>query len=83
MADWRLQGQERYLKGVHLYWTDYKPRSAEWDHDHCEFCARKFAKDRGDFTAGYATIDLYHWVCPDCYKDFKKMFDWPNESEIQ
>jgi hypothetical protein len=76
MADWRLQGQERYLKAVELCWATYKPYREGWDHDHCEFCGRKFAVQGGDFTEGYTTKDRYHWVCKDCYGDFKSMFDW-------
>ena len=76
MADWRLQGQERYLKGVELCWDMYKPYREGWDHDHCEFCGRKFAVKGGDFTEGYRTLDALHWISEDCYDDFKVMFDW-------
>jgi len=76
MDDWRLQGQERFLKGVELRWATYKPYREGWDHDHCEFCGRKFAQIGGDFNAGYVTKDGYHWICPDCYNDFKDTFQW-------
>ena len=73
MSDWRLQGQERYLKGVDLCWATYE---GIWEHDHCEFCSWTFAVQGGDFNAGYMSNDRYHWVCKDCYEDFKSMFDW-------
>jgi hypothetical protein len=76
MSDWRLQNQESYLKGITLYRAAYQPYRVGWDHDHCEFCGRKFAIDGGDFTEGYATQDRYHWVCIGCYEDFKQRFDW-------
>ena len=25
---------------------------------------------------GYCTEDQYHWVCKDCFEDFKKQFQW-------
>jgi hypothetical protein len=76
MADWRLHGQDRYLKQVDLCHCTYEIRSEGWDHDHCEFCGGKFATKGGDFTEGYATIDQYHWICNGCYMDFQGMFDW-------
>jgi hypothetical protein len=76
MTDWRLNGQELYLKHVDLHWGAYEPPSEEWDHDHCEFCWGEFATQGGDFTEGYTTKDQYHWICEDCYKDFKSIFDW-------
>lgn len=76
MADWRLQGQERYLKGVELCWAKYTPYRPGWDHDHCEFCGKKFAVQGGDFTEGYKTKDGYHWISADCFEDFKGLFEW-------
>ena len=43
--DWRLQGQEKYLKGVTLYFKKYIKYSENWDNDHCEFCWMKFSAD--------------------------------------
>ena len=40
--DWRLTGQENYLKGVTLYWKKYSRYSDTWDHDHCDFCWAEF-----------------------------------------
>src|SRR3712207_4582236 len=44
-ADWRLQGQERYLEGALLVPKRYRARDESWDHDHCEFCSAKFVED--------------------------------------
>jgi hypothetical protein len=41
-ADWRLRGQEGYLRGATLVRKPYHARSEEWEHDHCEFCWTKF-----------------------------------------
>lgn len=41
-GDWRLTGQQRYLRGVELIWSGYRARSPEWEHDHCTFCWMKF-----------------------------------------
>jgi hypothetical protein len=76
MSDWRLQGQQSYLEGVELHWAKYHPYREGGDHDHCEFCQRKFALQRGDFDEGYTTNDGYRWICKECYEDFKGMFKW-------
>jgi hypothetical protein len=79
-TDWRLQGQEKYLKGVELRWQVYRhyPEKPDWDHDHCEFCWAKFmVEDYPDVLhEGYSTPDEYRWVCKGCFEDFKEMFQW-------
>jgi len=74
--DWRRQGQESFLSGVKLIYQKYKPYRSGWEHDHCEFCGAKFSLDKKDLNEGYATEDRYHWVCEDCYNDFKDEFKW-------
>lgn len=87
--DWRRQGQETYLKGQKLVMRDYHPYREGWDHDHCEFCGRKFSLDEGDLHSGYSTEDSYHWICSPCFEDFRSEFewtivqDWPQEPEQQ
>jgi len=71
--DWRLMGQERFLMEkqlLHKRWSRPEPR---WDHDHCEFCG-----DKIDYLTGlaYCTTDQYHWICEECFNDFKEMFQW-------
>ena len=82
--DWRLlRGQENYLKGVTLRWKKYTRYSPQWDHDHCSFCWAKFMDaDYPDvLREGYATLNDYHWICKECYEDFKDMFEWKVETE--
>jgi hypothetical protein len=74
--DWRRQGQEKLLSGVKLIYQKYKPFRKDWEHDHCEFCGIKFSLDQNDINEGYATEDGYHWVCEECYNDFKDEFNW-------
>jgi hypothetical protein len=76
--DWRLQGQERYLKGATLTFKPYSKYREGWDHDHCEFCGAKLMEPGTPDTLheGYATPDKYRWVCSPCFKDFKEMFEW-------
>lgn len=67
--DWRLTDQEEYMKNLKLYHTNYTKNN----HDHCEFCFYKFEKKE---QIGYCTTDYYRWICEECYKDFKEVFDW-------
>jgi hypothetical protein len=76
MNDWRLRGQERYLKGAVLKWAAYKPLHEGWDHDHCEFCNRKFMDREEELREGYVTLDGRHWVCKGCAEDFRIQFEW-------
>ena len=76
--DWRLQGQENYLTGVRLYKKKYQQYGEEWDHDHCEFCSRKFSlvPTKGELSQGYSTEDNYRWICEKCFNDFQELFKW-------
>ena len=82
--DWRLQGQERYLKGVALARRKYEQyaANADWNHDHCEFCGAKFmVEDEADVLhEGYCTADQYRWICVGCFNDFREHFEWKVES---
>lgn len=81
LDDWRRQGQEKYLKGVKLVFKDYHPYRTGWEHDHCEFCGSKFSLNEGDLKKGYSTEDGYHWICSDCFNDFKDEFNWKIETD--
>ena len=77
--DWRLQGQENFLMGVTLMRKKYAERSTDTDtgHDHCEFCWATFSDTiPGSLTEGYTTPNDYHWICDNCYLDFKERFKW-------
>lgn len=76
--DWRLQGQEKYLKGISLQWKKYAKHSENWDHEHCEFCHDKFMEeDYPDVLhEGYTNEDSSRWICEQCFEDFKDLFDW-------
>ena len=77
--DCRLMGQEKYLAGKELFFVpDYRPFSKTWEHEHCVFCTAKISSYKGDIHQGYCTADEKrpHWICKDCFEDFKDMFNW-------
>lgn len=74
--DWRLTGQETFLRGETLYRRRWAAPSPQWDHEHCVFCWAKFLEYDGTFHEGYVTQDGRHWICPQCFRDFQTMFQW-------
>jgi len=76
--DWRLQGQERYLKGAIFTFKTYSKYREGWDHDHCEFCGAKLMEPGTPdvLHEGYITQDNYRWICSQCFQDFREMFEW-------
>jgi len=77
--DWRLTGQARYLQGAHLRWAKWWSSGEGWDHDHCEFCWVHFGDhifddDPNTQLEGYVTDDDYHWICRECFEDFRERF---------
>jgi hypothetical protein len=79
-SDWRLAGQEAYLAGATLKHCRYRRSSSnpKWDHDHCEFCWKKFVVTRGPEVSpmAFATLDEYRWICEACFADFRAQFRW-------
>ena len=88
-GDWRLMGQERYLQGARFVHKPYRAWSESWEHDHCDFCTRKFVErgrvdvDTEAVSDGYAAVgrgpegqDDYYWVCDECFADFRDRFGW-------
>jgi hypothetical protein len=76
MTDWRLNGQERYLKNKKIKHIEYKNQVKYSDHEHCEFCMEKISNYSDSLHEGYCTEDEYHWICENCYNDFKDLFNW-------
>jgi len=74
--DWRLTGQEGFLRGRDLSHRVWTTQSTQTDHDHCTFCWAKFSELDGTLHDGYVTQDGRHWICPECFRDFKTMFAW-------
>lgn len=72
MSDWRITNQHRYLDDVDLVWDKFQKHGLT-DHVHCEFCMVKFPQE---VEFGYRTIDSKHWICKECYEDFKNEFHW-------
>ncbi len=76
-SDWRLRGQEKWLKGLTLSRRLWQQTREHWDHDHCEFCNAKFAAaDWAEVREGWTTPTEYHWICDPCFSDFRERFGW-------
>jgi len=71
--DWRLTNQMNYLHQKKLIKSAFKPYREGWKHEHCSFCSERID---GSTTLAYSTEDGYHWICPECFEDFKTMFEW-------
>lgn len=72
--DWRYNGQDKYLMNAQLMLCKFDKSIR--DHDHCEFCWKRFSEYVDDLHTGYCTLDKYYWICEDCFTDFKDMFMW-------
>ena len=76
-SDWRRNGQEKYLTNAELIFIEeFRSLSDKWEHEHCEFCWEKFSEGDNDLHSGYCTADQKHWICPDCFEDFREEFQW-------
>ena len=43
-------------------------------HAHCAFCWEKATTDLP--CTFYSTSDMKHWICEECFLDFKEIFHW-------
>lgn len=41
-------------------------------HAHCEFCWEKALTDKA--CVFYCTEDMYHWICEECFHDFREVW---------
>lgn len=78
-SDWRLMGQDKYMKNIHLNSINPKEyakqlQEPELWHEHCEFCMEKI--DMHYDAVCYCSDDKYRFVCETCYNDFKSDFNW-------
>lgn len=76
MEDWRLTGQDKYMKNIELKLVkpdEIKKRSSLW-HEHCEFCIETI--DNTYKEPCYCSMDDYRWICMQCFNDFKDIFNW-------
>ena len=71
--DWRLTNQMNYLNKKKLIKGSFKPYRKGWEHEHCTFCSEKI-DNAVEFA--YSTEDRYHWICQECFNDFKELFKW-------
>ena len=71
--DWRLTNQMNYLFRNNIIKSKFKPYRDDWRHEHCAFCSEKI---NCDTKIAYSTEDRYHWICEECFNDFKEMFEW-------
>jgi hypothetical protein len=74
VKDWRLTPGHERLRGERFVRKPWHASRVGWDHDHCEFCWRKFPDDEpeGWTAAGPAGEPDYHWVCDACFADFRE-----------
>ena len=73
--DWRLTNQMNFLFRATLKKASFQ-KTATNNHEHCEFCWDKFGEAAGLLKEGYCTLDGYHWICNECFRDFRKQFEW-------
>ena len=71
--DWRIMNQVAYLYHKKLKQIPYIPYNKHWTHDHCSFCREIIDTSTKD---AYCTLDEYHWICQNCFEDFREMFQW-------
>ena len=83
--DWRLDPYPKELEGKIFRLKKFVPHG-NWDHEHCEFCWKKFyTKIISDHCAlqGYVTYcaewEREVWVCEECFADFRELFGWKVE----
>jgi hypothetical protein len=75
--DWRLTPAHERLRGRRFEHKPWHASREGWDHDHCEFCWRKFPSEEpaGWTAAGPAGESDYHWICDACFADFRDQLE--------
>ena len=74
--DWRLMGQEGYLRDKVLQHRKFDRQLCVLDFDQCDFCFKVFDEDPERPLTAYFEPDQKIWICETCFKDFKNHFNW-------
>lgn len=74
--DWRIMGQEGYLKGKILQYRVFDRAICREDYCQCEFCWDTFESEAGSSTFAYFEPSGKFWICDTCYRDFEQHFGW-------
>lgn len=77
--DWRIMGQEGYLKDKKLQHMKFNRAMCTEDNDQCDFCYSLLDGDNQDASYAYFEPITKSWICERCYKDFKDHFNWITE----
>ena len=77
--DWRIAGQESYLKNKVLQHRLFDRSICVEDYTQCEFCWALFDKDKDNPIMAYFQPDEKVWVCEECFNDFNRFFHWTVE----
>ena len=82
--DWRIGGQESYLKNKKLKHIKFSRSLVYEDYDQCEFCYDIFDDPNGNESnnlMAYYEPEKKVWICEQCYNDFKQYFNWTVEED--
>lgn len=75
--DWRIMGQESYLKGKTLQHRKFQNGLRHDEHqDQCDFCYSGLNEDPENLTRAYYSAEEEVWICEECFNDFREHFDW-------
>lgn len=74
--DWRVMGQEGYLKGKTLVHRHFDRSICREDFLQCEFCWKSLEDAAGKGVLCFFEPLQKLWVCETCFEDFKAHFDW-------
>ena len=64
-----------FMIGKTLYRRNFLP-VPESDHEHCTMCGAKFSADSADLQTGFADADNVHWICTECFEEYKNEYGW-------
>ncbi len=70
--NWHLTNQMNYLYQKNLIKGTFKLIVKAGSMNIVLFVLKKMIIP----TLAYSTEDRYHWICPECFDDFKTMFEW-------
>ena len=68
--DWALDIVLDNIEYKTYYLEDNLGQYPNFDHDHCELCTEKIMNIDGCEKEGYVTLDIYYWLCKDCFSKY-------------
>lgn len=69
---------QQFMLGEHFRKASFEVSD---EHEHCTMCGIKISGLPANIHEGYVTTKNIHWVCCECFDEYREEYSWKLEDE--